>query len=42
MVSERPRGGCHYVWREMKKTLAEQYEIEWFTTAEMNPGTKFD
>jgi hypothetical protein len=42
MVSERPRGGCHFVWREMKKVLLEQYGIKWFTPAEMNPGSRFD
>lgn len=42
MVSEHPRGGCHFIWWETKKVLREQYEIEWFSPAEMNPGTKFD
>jgi hypothetical protein len=42
LLSEHPRGGCHFVWREMKKVLQDQHGIKWFTPAEMNPGTKFD
>jgi len=42
MVSEHPRGGCHFLWREMKRILLEKYGIEWFTPAEMNPGVIFD
>jgi hypothetical protein len=42
IVSNHPRGGCHFIWRETKKVLLEQHGIEWFTPAEMNPGMKFD
>ena len=42
LVTERPLGGCHFVWKEMKRVLLEQHGIEWFTPAEMNPGCRFD
>ena len=41
MVSEHPRGGCHFVWRETKRILAEQ-GVTWYSPAEMNPGSIFD
>jgi hypothetical protein len=42
MVSQHPRGGCYFVWRETKRILAEEHSITWFSPAEMNPGSVFD
>jgi len=42
LVTEHPRGGGHFVWREMKQLLKTEHGIEWFSPAEMNPGIKFD
>jgi hypothetical protein len=38
----RGRGSCHRLWHAKKKILKERFGIEWFSPAEMNPGTKFD
>jgi hypothetical protein len=35
-------GSCHRLWHAKKRILKERFEIEWFSPAEMNPGTKFD
>jgi hypothetical protein len=36
------RGFCHRVWYIKKRILQERYGVQWFSPAEMNPGTRFD
>jgi hypothetical protein len=35
------RGDCHRIWRIMKKILREDFDIVWFTPAEMNPSSRY-
>jgi hypothetical protein len=43
-ADEPPRGlgSCHRLWRAKKRVLKNQFEIDWFSPAEMNPGIRFD
>lgn len=35
-------GLCHRFWHTKQRILQEKYGIEWFTPAQMNPGSCFD
>jgi hypothetical protein len=35
-------GSCHRRWRRKKEILKEEFDIDWFTPSEMNPGARFD
>jgi hypothetical protein len=35
-------GSCHRRWRRKKEILKEEFGIDWYSTAEMNPGSRFD
>lgn len=35
-------GICHRAWNLKKQLLKEQYEIDWHTPDELNPGCCFD
>jgi Zn-dependent protease with chaperone function len=35
-------GSCHCRWRRKKEILKEEFGIDWYSTAEMNPGARFD
>lgn len=35
-------GICHVVWKNAKKRLKEEYNIDWKTPKEMNPHIMFD
>lgn len=37
-----PRGICHLIWRRTKQRLSEEYGIEWYSPADMNPCSIFD
>jgi hypothetical protein len=36
------RGTCHLIWLRTKRRLSEEHGIEWYSPAEMNPGSIFD
>jgi hypothetical protein len=36
------RGSCHLLWKTKQRILLEQFAIDWFTPAEMNPDFAFD
>ena len=36
------RGVCHLIWKNTKERLQNQYGIEWYSPAELNPGVCFD
>lgn len=38
----RRMGMCHLIWKNTKRRLSEEHNIEWFTPAEMNPGSCID
>lgn len=38
----RPLGSCHFIWGRMREILKEQHGIDWYSPAEMNPGSCFD
>ncbi len=40
--TKRRTGVCHLFWHTKQKILRENYGIEWFTPAEMNPWIRFD
>ena len=35
-------GYCNYLWEEQKRILKEQYDIDWRTPGELNPGAIYD
>ena len=35
-------GYCHEFWKTKQWILKEEYNIDWKTPAELNPGVKFD
>lgn len=35
-------GFCHAVWNTQKEVLKRDYDIEWKTPAELNPGDCYD
>lgn len=35
-------GSYHRRWRRKKEILKEGFRIDWYSTAEMNPGARFD
>jgi hypothetical protein len=39
---KRGRGFCHLYWCVKQRILREQFQIEWFSPSDMNPGILFD
>jgi hypothetical protein len=35
-------GWCHSFWAAKQRILRKQFDVEWFSPADMNPGTFFD
>lgn len=35
-------GTCHLIWRRQKEILKEEFDIDWYSPAEMNPRVIFD
>jgi hypothetical protein len=35
-------GTCHRIWNRKKKILKEEFDIDWYSPAEMNPRARFD
>ena len=35
-------GYCHEFWKTKQSILKEEYDIDWKTPAELNPGVMFD
>lgn len=35
-------GTCHMIWNRKKKILKEEFDIDWYSPAEMNPRVRFD
>jgi len=35
-------GRCHMLWAAKRQILQEEYGVEWFSPAEMNPNVCFD
>ncbi|OGH10637.1 MAG: hypothetical protein A2857_01790 [Candidatus Levybacteria bacterium RIFCSPHIGHO2_01_FULL_36_15] len=38
----RKLGFVHLLWKTQKRILKDKYGIDWKTSAEMNPDTRFD